>query len=157
VSKATVITLYAKELKLSTFTGYQAVIRQAAEEGWGYEEFLCALLSREAANRKENQVTRRIRAARFPLPKTLEEFQLEALPHVKEALVRELATGEFIKRRENILLIGNPGTGKSHLSIALGIKACVNGYSVRFFTAAGLVTKLSEAQNEKSTQGVGKS
>jgi len=149
VSKAGVIALYAKELKLSTFTGYQTVIRQATAEGWGYEEFLCAMLSRETANRKGNQITRRIRAARFPLSKTLDEFQFTALPHVKEALVRELATGEFIKRRENIVMIGNPGTGKSHLSIALGMNACTNGYSVRFFTAAGLVNKLSEAQDEK--------
>ena len=149
MSKAGLIALYAKELKLPAFTGYQAVIRQATAEGWGYEEFLCALLSRESANRKENQVARRIRAARFPLRKTLDEFQFTALPHVKEALVRELAIGEFIRRRENILMIGNPGSGKSHLSIALGMSACTKGYSVRFFTAAGLVTSLSEAQNEK--------
>ncbi|MFZ5649492.1 MAG: ATP-binding protein [Bacillota bacterium] len=78
MSKAGVITLYAKELKLSTFTGYQAVIRQATAEGWGYEDFLCAMLSRETANRKGNQITRRVRAARFPLSKTLDEFQFTA-------------------------------------------------------------------------------
>jgi DNA replication protein DnaC len=149
LNQAAAIPLYAKELKLPTFANYPAVIRQATDQGWGYEEFLAAMLAREAANRKERQIARRVKLARFPFQKTLEEFKFEALPHVQEALVWELAAGEFIKRRENIVMIGNPGTGKTHLSIALGLKACVHGYSVRFFTAAGLVTKLAEAQNEK--------
>jgi len=107
------------------------------------------MLAREAASRKERQIARRVKLACFPFQKTLEEFKFEALPHVQEALAWELAAGEFIKRRENIVMIGNPGTGKTHLSIALGLKACVYGYSVRFFTAAGLVTKLAEARDEK--------
>jgi len=149
VSSPKNIALYAKELKLATFLEYQKVVRQATERGWSYEEFLCELLSREAASRKESQIARRIKAARFPLQKTLDEFDFKTLPHVEEALVWQLATGEFIERRENITMIGNPGTGKTHLSIALGMKACTRGYSVRFFTAANLVTKLTEAQNEK--------
>lgn len=143
------IALLARELKLSTFADYQQVLRLAAEKGLGYEEFLHEMLTREVSVRKENQVKKRIRDARFPLVKTLDEFKFDALPHVKEALVWQLATGEFIQCRENIVMIGNPGTGKTHLSIALGIKACQNGYTVRFFTAAGLITRLVEAQNEK--------
>ncbi|MBC7343332.1 MAG: ATP-binding protein [Clostridia bacterium] len=149
MSKVPAVALYAKELKLSTFVDCQPVIRQATAEGWGYEEFLGEMLSREAASRKERQVQRRIKLARFPFQKTLEEFKFEALPHVEEAQVLELSAGEFIKRRENVVMIGNPGTGKSHLSIALGIKACIHGYSTRFFTAANLVTRLCEAQTEK--------
>lgn len=149
MSNPATIALYAKELKLSSFADFQQVVRQATDHGWSYEEFLGQMLSREAIARKERQVARRIKAARFPLKKTLDEFDFEVLPHVEEALLWQLATCEFIERRENITMIGNPGSGKSHLSIALGIKACTCGYSVRFFTAAGLVTKLTEAQSEK--------
>lgn len=149
MSNPATIALYAKELKLSTFADFQQLVRQATDHGWSYEEFLGEMLSREAIVRKERQVARRIKAARFPLKKTLDEFDFKVLPHVEEALLWQLATCEFIERRENITMIGNPGSGKSHLSIALGIKACTCGYSVRFFTAAGLVTKLTEAQSEK--------
>jgi DNA replication protein DnaC len=69
------------------------------------------MLSREAASRKEKQIAWRIKLARFPLKKTLDEFDFKALPHVEEALVWQLAAGEFIERRENIAMIGNPGTG----------------------------------------------
>lgn len=142
------IALYAKELKLPTFVDYQTVIRQATENGWGYEEFLWQMLAREAAKRRENQITRLIKRARFPLKKTLDEFKFEHLPYLEEALVSQLATGSFIEKRENIVMIGNPGTGKTHLSIALGLAGCYRGYSARFFTAAELVTKLTEARDE---------
>ncbi|NHM28619.1 ATP-binding protein [Desulfofundulus sp. TPOSR] len=102
------IALLARELKLSTFADYQQVLRLAAEKGLGYEEFLHEMLTREVSVRKENQVKKRIRDARFPLVKTLDEFKFDALPHVKEALVWQLATGEFIQCRENIVMIGNP-------------------------------------------------
>lgn len=143
------IPLYAKELRLPTFADYKPLVRQAGENGWGYEEFLCQMLAREVASRKENQIRRLIKKARFPLIKTLDEFEFDRLPQLEEALVRQLATGSFIEQRENIVMIGNPGGGKSHLSIALGLAACYRGYSVRFFTAAGLVTKLTEARDDK--------
>lgn len=112
MSSTATIALYAKELKLSTFSNYQKVIRQATEQSWSYEEFLCKMLFREVVSRKEKQIARRIKVARFPLQKTLDEFDFKALPHVEEALVWQLAAGEFTEHRENIAMIGNPGTGK---------------------------------------------
>jgi DNA replication protein DnaC len=149
LSKQGLVELYAKQLKLSSFANYQEVIRQAKSNGMNYEEFLLELMSRELARRKDNQLKRRIKKARFPLMKSLDNFQFENLPHVKEALIWELASGDFIQKKENIVMVGPPGTGKTHLAIALGLKACSNGYSVRFFTAAGLVNELTEAQDEK--------
>jgi DNA replication protein DnaC len=147
--EAGLVTLYAKELRLPTVGHYQEVIRQAKEQGLSYEGFLVELLSREVANRKQNQLRRRIRQAKFPMVKSLDNFEFDLLPHLSEALVWELATSDFITRKENIVLIGPPGTGKSHLTLALGYKACEHGHSVRFFTAAGLVNQLVEAQEQK--------
>ena len=106
------------------------------------------MLQKEVAQRIENQQNRRIKAARFPLVKSLDQFQFDNLPSVPEALVWQLATGEFVDRQENVIMIGNPGTGKTHLSIGLGRRLCRKGYQVRFYTAANLVTELSEAQQD---------
>jgi len=135
-------------LKLPTLTSYEELLRQAQQDGWGYEQFLCEVLQKEVAQRIENQQNRRIKAARFPLVKSLDQFQFDNLPSVPEALVWQLATGEFVDRQENVIMIGNPGTGKTHLSIGLGRRLCRQGYKVRFYTAANLVTELSEAQQD---------
>ncbi|HRX00523.1 MAG TPA: IS21-like element helper ATPase IstB [Cyclobacteriaceae bacterium] len=135
-------------MKLPTLTSYEELLRQAQQDGWGYEQFLCEVLQKEVAQRIENQQNRRIKAARFPLVKSLDQFQFDNLPSVPEALVWQLATGEFVDRQENVIMIGNPGTGKTHLSIGLGRRLCRQGYKVRFYTAANLVTELSEAQQD---------
>lgn len=145
-AKSALIQAYARQLKLPTVVCYEEVLRLAQDQGWGYEQFLCELLFKEISQRQENQLKRRIRLARFPLHKSLDEFKFNNLPNVKEAAVWELATGEFVKKRENIIMIGNPGTGKTHLAIGLGRRLCKEGFSVRFYTAANLVTELSEAQ-----------
>ena len=142
------IRLYARELRLPTFANYEQLVREATAQGWGYEDFLSQLLAREIENRKENQRQRRVRAAGFPLQKTLDTFDFSHTPHLEEALVWELAKGQFIADHQNLILLGNPGTGKTHLSIALGLKACAAGYRVRFTTAAGLVNELTEAREE---------
>ena len=148
--KSGLIKAYAKELKLPTVGHYEEVLRTVQDQGWGYEQFLCEILAREIAQRQENQLRRRVRLARFPLNKSLDEFRFNNLPNVQEAVVWELASGEFVQKRENIIMIGNPGTGKTHLAIGLGRRLCKEGYSVRFYTAANLtaanlVTELSEA------------
>jgi DNA replication protein DnaC len=107
---------------------------------------LAELLEREIANRLENQRKKRIKAARFPLKKSLDNFDFQRLPNVEEAAVWQLATGDFIGRHENIIMIGNPGTGKSHLAIGLGYRLCQQGFSVKFYTTANLITELIEAQ-----------
>ncbi len=145
--KAQTIALYAKQLRVPSFTRYEEVLRQ--HEQLGYEDFLIAMMKQELASRSANQQRRRIKQAGFPSEKTLEEFDLKRLQHVEEAFVHELASCDFIRNRQNILMIGNPGSGKSHLSIALGLRACQNGFRVKFTTAATLATMLVEAKDSK--------
>jgi DNA replication protein DnaC len=140
------IRAYAKELKLPTLNRYEDLLRQAEDQGYGYEQFLQAVLEREVDQRQQNQQARRIRTARFPVKKSLDDFEFKHLPNVEEAFIWQLATGEFVDRHENIIAIGNPGTGKSHLLIGLGIRLCQKKYRVRFYTAADLATELAEAQ-----------
>ncbi len=138
------IKLYAKHLRTPSFTAYEDIIRQLEHEQ-SYEHFLRDLMKREVSQRQENQQKRKIKAAKFPFPKTLDEFDFDRLEKVSSATVWELATCDFIKNRQNIVMIGNPGSGKSHLSIGLGMKACQAGFAVKFYTAAHLATDLSEA------------
>lgn len=100
----------------------------------------------ELEQRQQNQQRRRIKAAGFPIIKTLDTFETSHLKHIKPATIWQLATNEYIERRENVIMIGNPGTGKTHLSIGLGVTACRAGYRVRFYSAPTLATELAEAQ-----------
>lgn len=140
------IRTYAKQLRFPTLRRYQDLVEQASQQSWTYEQFLCEILSRESNQRQENQQQRRIKEAHFPLVKSLDTFNFMNLPTVREPLVWQLATGEFINKQENIIMIGNPGTGKTHLAIGLGTRLCREGCRVRFYTAANLATELSEAQ-----------
>ncbi|VDN47162.1 AAA family ATPase [Petrocella atlantisensis] len=143
------IKLLSKAMKLSSFQSYEQVLRDSKENQQTYEEFLLQLLKVEAGNRKENKLIRLKRQAKFPFEKSLEEFELNRLQHIDSSTIFELASCEFVKKKENIILIGNPGTGKTHLSIALGLKACLNGFKVHFTTAASLATELVEAESEQ--------
>jgi hypothetical protein len=141
------IRLYAKQLKLPTIAHPEQLLREALANHWSYEEFLVQVLQTEAEQRKENQRKRRIKAARFPL-RTLDTFEFENLEHVKPETIWSLADNGYIKRRENIICMGNPGMGKTHLSIALGILACNDGYRVRFYSAPALANELVEADHQ---------
>jgi DNA replication protein DnaC len=140
------IRIYAKQLKLPTISNHEDVLRQAENQGWGYQQFLQEILVREIEQRQQNQQIRRIRAAHFPIQKSLDNFEFKHLPNVEEALIWQLASGEFVDRHENIIMIGNPGTGKTHLATGLGTRLCKQKYRVRFYTAADLANNLSEAQ-----------
>src|SRR3954462_14806181 len=94
-------------------------------------------------------VERRIRAAHFPTVKSLDSFDFLAMPSLNKALVLELARGDYIERRENVIALGNSGTGKTHIALGLGLAACQRGLSVGFTTAAALVHELLEARDEK--------
>lgn len=142
------ISLYSKQLKLPTFLNYEDVIRQLDKDK-SYADFLLELLKTESSQRQENNQKRRIKAAKYPYIKTIDEYDLSRLKHVKEPFVWELAGCDYIDKCQNVVMIGNPGTGKTHLSIGLGMKACMNGYSVRFYTAASLATELVEASDYK--------
>lgn len=147
--KVQTIELYSKQLRTPTFSSYADVIRQLGADK-GYDDFLISLLRTELDSRMESSRKRKIRAAGFPYIKTIDELDLTRFEHVTEAFVHELASCDFISKRQNIVMIGNPGTGKTHLSIALGIKACMNGMNVKFYTAANLSNELIEAQEYKN-------
>ena len=143
------IDLYAKLLRLPAFKQYDDVVRQLDPDA-GYADFLIALMKNEYDSRQERNRARAIKAAKFPYVKTFDELDLNRFEHMDEAYLKELYTCEFVRQRKNIIMIGNPGTGKTHLSIALGVKACQLGMKVRFFTAANLANSLIEAQDNKS-------
>ena len=138
------ISMYAKQLRIPTFNHYDEVIRQL-EGNKGFDDFLVALMRTELDSRQESNRKRKIHAARFPYRKTLEEFDFSYLENVSEAQIHQLASCDFIQNKQNVVMIGNPGTGKTHLSIALGLKACMQGLNVRFYTAANLSNELIEA------------
>ena len=138
------IKLYAKQLRLPTFPNYEQVVRQLSP-GDGYDKFLGELMKVEVLQRQEAGQRRRIKKARFPYMKTLDEFDYSRLEHVSESFIWELAACDFIKKRQNVVMIGNPGSGKTHISIALGMKACYSGFNVRFYTAVNLANELAEA------------
>lgn len=138
------IKLYAKQLRTPTFVNYENVIRQL-NSGDGYEQFLCELMKLEVLQRQDAGQRRRIKKAAFPVMKTLDEFDFNRLEHVTKAFIWELAAGDFIKSRQNIVMIGNPGAGKTHLAIGIGMKACYAGFNVKFYTAMNLANQLAEA------------
>ncbi len=152
--KATVLLEHhLKQLKLPTFLReYSAVAAVCGRENQPFETFLLQLCERELIERQQRATERRIKAAAFPMLKTIEGFDFAQQPGIKESLVRELLVGEFIDRNENVLLIGNSGTGKTHLAIALGLAACHEGRAVRFFGVMGLVTQLLEAREDRQLE-----
>ena len=138
------IEMYAKQLRTPTFNHYDDVIRQLGTSQ-GYDDFLVSLMRTELENRQDSTKRRKIKAAHFPYIKTIEEFECSRIEHVSEAQIRELSSCDFVANKQNVVMIGNPGTGKTHLSIALGMRACMLGMNVRFYTAANLSNELIEA------------
>ncbi len=138
---------HLKELKLPTFQReYRKLATQCAAEGTDHPGYLLRLAELELIDRHQRMVQRRIRAARFPAVKSLDTFDFLAIPSVNKQLVMELARCEYIERRENIIAVGNSGTGKTHIALGLGLAACQRGMSVGFTTAAALVHELMEAR-----------
>ncbi len=142
------IEMYCKHLKTPTFNQYKDVIKQL-DKNQGYEDFLLNLLRLEYDARTEKSQQRKIKNAGFPYIKTINDLDTGRFEHISDPFIKELASCDFIKKRQNIVMIGNPGTGKTHLSIALGIKACMQGINVKFYTAANLANELIEAQEYK--------
>ena len=141
---------HLKALKLPTFLReYDKLARQCAAEGVDHPRYLLRLAELELIDRERRMVERRIKEARFPAVKSLDSFDFLALPSLNKMLVLELARSEYVVRRENIIAVGNSGTGKSHIALGLGLAACQKGLSVGFTTAAALVHELMEARDEK--------
>jgi DNA replication protein DnaC len=144
------LAYHLKALKLPTFLReYDKVARQCAAEGVDYPRFLLRLAEQELIDRERRMVERRIKAAKFPTVKSLDSFDFAALPSLNKALVMELARCEYVERRENVIALGNSGTGKSHIALGLGLAACQKGLSVGFTAAAAVVHELMEARDEK--------
>lgn len=142
---------HLKQLRLPTVHAEcEKVASRCAADNVDHLTYLLQLLELELLDRDKRSAERRLKAARFPTIKTLESFDFTARPSVNKVLVAELARCEFIDKRENVLLIGNPGTGKSHLATALAAEACAKGYKVRFYRTTELVTALIEARDERS-------
>lgn len=141
---------YVKELKIPGINqGLKMKIEEAYKLNQPYEELLRDIFMEAYDMRKENGRKNRIRNARFPYKKYLDELQVDYLPEDAKKKFKELKTLKFIEEGRNIILAGNPGTGKTHLSIGLGINACNKGYKVFFTTAASLINELKETRSDK--------
>lgn len=140
---------HLEKLRLPTIRReWQAAAAACASEGRDYGDYLLRLTERELIEREQRAAQRRTKSAKFPVLKTLENFDFAAQPSINETLVRQLASGEYLEAKENLLLIGNSGTGKTHLATALGFAACAQGKRVRFWGATALVTHLLEMREQ---------
>jgi len=145
------ILQFAKELKLPhTARYFKEDITEANNENKSYEDFLADLLEKEYDLRKDNGVKNRIRNGRFPYKKYIEDLVIEDLPQDARNKIKVFSSLEFIETGQNIILAGNPGTGKTHMAIGLGIKACTAGYTVLFTTIPLLVNELKECRSDKT-------
>jgi DNA replication protein DnaC len=141
---------HLKALKLPTFLReYDKQARQCAAEGVDHTGYLLRLAELELLERERRAVERRIRQARFPAVKSLDSFDFATIPSLNKLLVLELARCEYVEQRENVIALGNSGTGKTHVALGLGLAACQKGLAVGFTTAAALVHELLEARDER--------
>ena len=140
---------HLRQLRLPTFLqNYALFADDAARSNHDHVRYLLALAEAEVVQREQNRIQRRIKAARFPALKELADFDFSAIPSLDKARVLDLTRGEYIAKRETILLVGNPGLGKTHLAIGLALAACRQGHKVRFWTTAGLANELLQAQSQ---------
>ena len=136
-----------RQLRLPTINAeYAKLAREAGAANQSYDQYLLQLTELEVAARQSNALASRIKQAGFPSHKDLDSFDFTAVPSLNKQQVLELTRGQWIDQHHNACLIGNSGTGKTHLATALGLAACRLGKRVRFFTAASLVNQLEEAQ-----------
>ena len=150
-TKSTVLLKHhLKQLKLPTMLAEcEKIAARAAKDNLEHLGFLLQLSELELIDRERRAAERRLKAAKFPSHKTLETFDFKARPSVNKPLVLRLVQGDYLDNRENILMVGPSGTGKSHLALALGIAACGQGKKVRFWRVTELITTLLEAKEER--------
>lgn len=146
-----VLQQYCRDLKLpGVYREHQPLARQANDEGWPYEDYLCTLLESELASRHDRTAQRRIREARFPDIKTLDQVDWQALKGVSRPKILELAACDYVARGQDVILAGPIGTGKTMLAVALGVEAARRRHRVTFTRAADLVRGLLEARDERT-------
>ena len=142
---------HLKALRLPTFLAEsEKVAARCAKDNVDHLSFLLQLCELECIEREKRAAERRLKAARFPNQKTLDGFEFDRQPSLNKALVSDLMRGEYVDKRENVLMLGNPGTGKTHLATALAMDACQRGKRVRFYRVSDLVTRLIEASEERT-------
>src|SRR5947209_118406 len=145
----TLLENYLRMLKLSTFAqNYQSYAQDAIRTNLSFERYLLALCQAEAEQREANRIERAIINAKFPLVKELASFDFTAVEGISKTRVLELAQGGYMSKAETIILIGNPGLGKSHIATGLALAACRQGKRVRFFGVANLVNEMMAANHE---------
>jgi DNA replication protein DnaC len=145
------ISQHCKELRLTSVAAqFASMAAEAIQKNHSHLQYLESLLQSEVEEREQRSIELRLKEAHLPRMKTLEEFDFTQSPHIPAARIRALAEGGYLERAEPVLLIGEPGTGKSHLASGLAIAACRQRRRVRFTTAAALVNQLVEAQREQS-------
>lgn len=138
-------------LKLQAIkSNFKNEIHEACIHDISYEDFLYKLLENECNLRKERSKQNRIRLAKFPYKKYIEDLVIDDLPEDAQKKLKILSSLEFITTGQNVILAGNPGTGKTHMAVGLGIKACLEGYKVLFTTIPTLVTQLKETRSQKT-------
>src|SRR6266550_2655813 len=144
------IAFLCRALKAPSLAGsVERLAERARTDGWTHEEFLAACLEREVAARQDHGGEGRIRTARFPARKTLEDFDYSFQRSLKRDQVAHLGTLDFIAERANVVFLGPPGTGKTHLAIGVSIRACQAGHRVAFATAAEWVARLGDAHTQR--------
>lgn len=149
------ITAYSKELRLPVFRrDYKELATEAARQGLDYEAYLVKLMEREYELRIENRKKAQIRNARFPSRMYLSDLERDQLPSGAREKLPLLERLDFIPAAQNVILSGNPGTGKTHIAIGLGLKACIQGYKVLFTTVHRLLTQLRESHSERTLKQV---
>lgn len=150
-TKSTVLLKHhLKALRLPTVLAEcEKLAKQCADDNVDHLGFLLRLLEVELIERERKASERRLKAARFPAPKTLDEFDFAARPSVNKPQLLDLVRGDYLTKRENVLLVGPSGTGKTHLATALGMAACAQGKRVRFWRVTELMTTLREAEQER--------
>lgn len=138
-----------KELHLAAIREqYLSLAQQAAQANWSFETYLAHLVDQEYQRRTMNRRRRRIKDAKFPLQKELADFDFTAIPQLNKQRILTLAEGSYLEQAEPVILVGNPGLGKTHIAIGLALMACRQGHRVRFYTVTQLVNELAFAQEE---------
>jgi len=144
------IQILCKRLKLPGIYGsYERITREARENKITFSEYLIQILRSESESRDEKGIQKRIHNAHFPTIKRFESLEEDRLPKEARERLPELKNLDFLTHNQNVIMIGNSGSGKSHLAIAMGVKVCEQGFKVLFKTAAGLINELKEAKNQK--------